>query len=136
MSRYNYKSPRRVNWVTILVLLILLGGGYAGWKFGPPYWQGYEVDEILSEYKNVAADLVDLNPTYRPDREQKIVADVYTRVSALGIKDTEEQPLEVGFGPNYAYLYVKYQVVVAHPFGKKTKMNFNRKASIPRGKAL
>ena len=136
MARYDYKSPRRVNWVSILVILVLLGGAYAGWKFAPQYWQSYKVDEILSEYKNVAAELSDLNPAYRPEREQKIVNDLYLRVQALGITDTPDQPLEVGFGPNYSHLYVKYQKVVSHPFGKKTRMNFHRKANIPRSRGL
>jgi hypothetical protein len=109
---------------------------YAGWKFGPAYWKGYKVDEVLSEYRNRAADLPLLNPDHQTAEAIKIKGDVYRRLQEMGIVDTEEQPLEVDFGPNYSYLYARYQIIVKHPFGKTTTMKFLRKQSIPKARGL
>jgi hypothetical protein len=135
-ERYNYKAPRRLNWVSVLIILGLLAMAYAGWKFGPAYWKGYKVDEVLSDYRNRASDLPGLSPQFQSAEADRIKGEVYQRLQELGIGDTEEQPLEVDFGPNFSYLYARYQIIVKHPFGKTTTMKFLRKQSIPKARNL
>ncbi len=133
---YNYKKPRTINWVSVLLVTALLAAGYCGWKFVPPYWKGIKVDSILSDVKNEASDLPLLSTEQRWSYEQKIKQRVYNEIRGLGIEDTHGQPIEVGFDPNYAYIYARYDIIVHHPFGKTTRMKFNRKVGIPSNKHL
>ncbi len=137
MTSYNYKKPRSFNLVSMFLLLLVAAGVYGAWKFGPPYWKRYKVDEILNEQKNVAGELQYMNSSSRVAIENKVLGEVYRRIKDdVGIEDTEEQPLQVGFANDYSYLWVKYQIVVKHPFGKRTKLDVERRATVPKTRGL
>jgi hypothetical protein len=136
MTVYKYKKPRSFNLVTVFLILGLLAIAYGAWKFIPPYWKGYKVDSVLAEAKLEASDLPLLSDEQRRNQELKISQRVYVQLRDLGVGDTQGQPVEVGFGPNYSYIYARYDIIVHHPFGKTTRMKFRRKVSIPSNKHL
>jgi hypothetical protein len=136
MTGYNYKKPRSINLVSVSLLLLVLAAAYAGWKFVPPWWKGIKVDGVLSDAKNDASDLQLMSENQRWEYEQKIRHRVYNELRELGLEDTQGQPVEVGFGPNYTYIYARYDIIVHHPFGKTTRMKFKRQVDIPTTKHL
>jgi hypothetical protein len=138
MTRYDYsRKPRSINGVSLFVLLILAGAGYAGWKFGPVYWQAQKVDEALDEIKLEVANIEDWKMDDKVAAQRKISAKAIARIHELGIEDQEDQPVEVFFSPDYRYIQAKYEIIVRHPvLLKPTKMIMNRKVRIPRTRAL
>jgi hypothetical protein len=130
---YDYKAPRRFNIVTLFVLLFIGAATYAGIKFGPVYWQGREVDEILDEQKLqlTQADLARLDETNRNHQIGVVIGGSLEAIRALGIVDYEEQPIEVFYSDDFTTLHARYMVVVEHPYGKPTVMTMNRKVKVP-----
>src|SRR6266498_760323 len=52
-------KPRRaerggVSWVTLLLLAIVVGGGYLGWVWMPLYFEHYTVQQVVRDYMNQA----------------------------------------------------------------------------------
>ncbi len=43
-----------ITWVTALLLLLLAGGGYLAWTWGPVYLVHYEVKQVVRDYINQA----------------------------------------------------------------------------------
>ncbi|HTN54198.1 MAG TPA: hypothetical protein VML50_17445 [Anaeromyxobacter sp.] len=43
-----------VNWVTLLMVSVLVGGGYLGWVYVPLYLAHFEVKQVVREYMNQA----------------------------------------------------------------------------------
>jgi hypothetical protein len=52
------ESPRAergaISWVTLLLLVILAGGGYLGWVWLPVYFELYTVKAVVRDYMNQA----------------------------------------------------------------------------------
>ncbi len=111
----SYSQPRRVNFVSVFLLLCVLAGGYAAWKFVPVYWQARKVDEALDETVAEAADFSIRNEDVRQKQGEKILNEAVARLHEMGIEDHAEQPLEVWWGDNYDTIHAKYRVIVEHP---------------------
>lgn len=131
MTTYEYNKPRRLNLVSFFVLLVVLAAAYAGWKFGPVYWQARKVDEALDEVKMSGATFYRMNPDVRQAEADKILARSIARIHELGVKDEPDQPIQVWFSPNFEKLQAKYMVIVKHPFGKPTVMIMERERPMP-----
>lgn len=59
MSGRASRSPRRVergevSWVTLLLLLILAGGGYLGWVWAPVWFEQGVVKQVVRDFMNQA----------------------------------------------------------------------------------
>ena len=129
---YDYKRPRRINVVSVFLLLVAIGAGYAGYKFIPVYWQARKVDQVLEEEKMAAVSFHRLREELRATSADVIVGKAVTRLYEMGIEDQVDQPLQVWFSPDYTELNARYQVVVRHPFEKSTVLTFDRHVSLPR----
>jgi hypothetical protein len=130
---YDYNKPRRLNIVSLLMLLIVLGAGYAGWKFIPVFWQSRKVDQVLDEEKMAAVGFHRLRDELRPAAADAIVAKAVTRIYEMGIEDQPDQPLQVWFDADYAALNARYQVVVRHLLvDKSTVITMDRRVAVPR----
>lgn len=130
---YDYNKPRRLNVVSLLLLLIVLAAGYAGWKFVPVYWQARKVDQVLDEEKMAAASIDRLRDDARATTADSVVAKAVTRIYEMGIEDQAEQPLQVWFDADYGALNARYQVVVRHPVVDKTTiMTMDRRVAVPK----
>jgi len=58
----SYGQPRRLNSVTVVMLLLALAAGYWVWRFFPAYFDGFTVDHLLKEAAS---------KTYRTSRLQE-----------------------------------------------------------------
>ena len=43
-----------VSWVTLLLVALLAGGGYAAWVWAPVYFENYAVKQVVRDYMNQA----------------------------------------------------------------------------------
>jgi hypothetical protein len=137
MTRYNYRAPRKFNWVSILLLVGAIAGGYWGIKFFPVYWKAWKVDEVLDSVKNEASDLRSISDqTKREEVAEGLRQRTERRIRELGIKDHEGFPLEVNYTEGYTHIYAKYRVLVSHPVGSPSVMNMNRRVKIPSDRNL
>jgi hypothetical protein len=128
MSQYAYTRPRRVNVMTVLLVVVVVLGVYLGVKFVPAYWNRYKVDEVLTDIAFQAIDLRLATPDARYDREQALVAKARERIAALGI-DAED--LDVYFDPEMSTVHADYTVVVDLVVLDPTVLDFRRAIDIP-----
>ncbi len=115
---------RRINPVAILLLLIVAAAVYLAWKIVPVYYQATEVDNILSGYKQEAAELDPYNAS--DQHEERIVDRIRDDLIDLGLDD----PL-VSFGAGYASIDVSYAVTVHFLFGQSHTFHFDRSMEVP-----
>ena len=131
---YDYNKPSRVNVVSVLLLLIVAGGIYAGVKFIPVYWQGKTVDRELDELRLRAIDFPRFAEDQRHRAGDDIVATAVAKLHELGIEDQPDQPVQVWFTPEYDQLHARYQIIVTHPGNviKPTVMTMERTVEVSR----
>lgn len=48
------RAERGVTWISFLLLLIVVGGGYLGWVWAPIYFEHYEIKQVVRDYMNQA----------------------------------------------------------------------------------
>lgn len=127
MPGYNYRKPRRLNWVSILLGLVVAAAIYGGVQFGPPYYRAWKVDTRLSD---VAMRASDLQTARDPVKEEELLLrEAREAIQELGVTD---EYLLVEFDPEYAHLRAAYAEEVTHPLvGKKTVLRFERTATVP-----
>ncbi len=121
------KGPRRINFISVAVILAIVCGIYAAVKFIPAYLKKGEVDTILDAARYEASQI---NEFSSADRRDRLIDDVRDKVLELG--DIPEETLDVYFDDDYAFLNVDYVVVVEHPFGKSTDLKFEQSVEIDR----
>jgi len=115
----------QINIVSVVLLLLALAVGYAGWKFGPVYWQARKVDSSLAGAKWEASKINMFEGDTRLDALENRVRD---ECLALGIDDAY---LEVYFSDDRRSLHADYQVDVHHIVGGTTTLKFRRVEEIP-----
>lgn len=121
------KGPRRINFVSIAVILAVVAAIYCGVKFIPVYLKKSDVSTILDAARYEAAQIDEFSS---PDRRERLIEDVREKVLDLG--DIAEETLHVYFDDDYAFLNVDYKVIVEHPFGKTTELEFEQSVEIER----
>ena len=121
------KGPRRINFVSIAVILAVVAAIYSGVKFIPAYLKKGDVSTILDEARHEASQI---NEFSSHNRRERLIDDVRDQVLELG--DIPEETLRVYFDDDFAFLNVDYVVVVEHPFGKTTELKFEQSVEIER----
>jgi hypothetical protein len=126
MARYG--GPRRLNAVTVTLLVGALGAGYWFWRFFPAYFDAWTVDHALREAANAIYKASRLRD---PDRSREL-KDIVNRcrkdiVEKAGIKDPDLE-VEIELDDESAVAMANYKVVVTHPgTTRTTTLHFNRK---------
>ncbi len=130
----DYKQPRRLNSVTIVLLMGVLAAGYWFWRFFPAYFDAWTVDHILKE---AASKVYRANLLREPERTQelqkildKVRADVAQHgPSAINCDDpTSGWLLNLDFEGTKATLTAEYCVVITHPvISRTTMLHFTRR---------
>src|SRR6266568_4998695 len=131
---YDYKAPRRLNIVSLFLVLAGAAGIYLGVKFLPVWWQGRSVDEVLDTFAIQAVSFGRYPEEARGREGDKIVAKAVARLHELGVEDQADQPIEVWFTPDFTELHARYEVIVEHNFGtylKPTVMHMHRVRRVP-----
>jgi hypothetical protein len=127
---YNFKKPSSVNFVSVLMLLAVLAGGYWVWKYGPVYYNRFKVDEILREGAVEATGLRRMTDAAQQQLQAKIVGTVIERVGGRGIT-VEDNGLQVYFSDDIRTLHADYYVIVKHLNGKTKTVTVRRSESVP-----
>ncbi len=132
---YSYKAPRRVNWVSLIIIVGVVIAAYAAWAYGRVYWKAQKVDEIVHDEGNAASDITMLGPNDQRKMGDKVLADTVERIVALGINTKlppEGNGLQVYFDQGYRTIHAKYTVTIKHPLiGKTSVLHFDRVGKIP-----
>jgi hypothetical protein len=130
-----YRQPRRINTVTIVMILVLGAAAYWMWVFFPTYWDAWTVDHELREG---ASALYKLNNLAEPQRQiemRKVLKDVQSRaIKRANITDPEFD-VEMEIEGDLLILTATYEVKIKHPVGNwitTLKMNRVQKANVKR----
>ena len=131
---YDYRKPRRLNIVSLFLVLGVAAGIYLGVKFLPVWWRVRQVDTKLDEYAVQVADFGRQAPEARDRAAEPILAKTVAELRAIGVDDQPDQALEVWFSPDYRELHARFEVIVEHNFGslvKPTVMMMHRIRKVP-----
>jgi hypothetical protein len=132
--RYNYKNPRRVNLVSVGLVVLLAAAGYAGWKLVPVYWSSYKVDELVGATA-AQADGIGMGQREARDKlEKQLLTALKERIAELGITP-EEHGLQVYFTDGFSALHAEYDIVVEFPFDKRFTRHFDVVSSVSAGRS-
>lgn len=121
------KYPRRINPVSVVVVLAIAAAIYAGVKFIPAYLNKGEVATILDQARYEASEI---NEFSSPNLRDRLLEEIREKVLDLG--DIPDETLHVYFDDDYAFLNVDYVFVVKHPFGNTTELEFEQSIEIER----
>lgn len=120
----NYKQPRKLNFVSISLYLLLAVGLYSAWKYVPPYYKAKKVDGILGDVRRDAGRFV--VGTGDP-REGSLLATLRKEVLDVGV---DEETLLIYFADDGQSLNVQFIEYVTHPIGETVELEFHRKETI------
>jgi hypothetical protein len=119
-----YGAPRKLNSVSVLLLLATIAGGYWLWRFFPAYWDSWTVDHILSETAHAVYKLNHLNEPERTKTLQELLEKTRADIIKKGnVVEDHDHPLTVNLDfpdENFAVVTAEYEVVVTHPYVHKT----------------
>ena len=120
------KGPRRINPTSVILVLLVVGVIYAGWKLGPVYLLGTKVETILDAAKYDAAEIEDFG--FDP-REDELLEDIRQQLLDLGLDD---EKLDVYISDDQRRIHADYTVVIDHPFEQTTTLERSHSIEIPR----
>lgn len=119
--------PRRINVVSVSIVLALLTVGYFAWKLIPPYLQANKVDTELAAAKNELGK----HDTRTGDdsRVRAVLEHTRAKLRDMGIDDPK---LELGLarGDKKHTIYAKYKVKVGLLFGQSITLSFHRSVTM------
>lgn len=122
-----YGQPRRINTVTIFMLLCALAAGYWVWRFFPAYFDGWSVDHLLKE---AASKTYRINRLQDPERTKQLTALVEATKADIRKQGNVTDPdLEVGLDidGDKAAVWADYHVIVTHAVGQyTTSLHFHK----------
>lgn len=120
-------KPRRINVVSVTLILMLVAGVYMGWKLIPPYLQAGKVDTALAAAKN---ELGKHDTRVGDDsRVRGVLERLRNHLIELGIDDPE---LQVGLerGEEKHTVFARYRVEVGLLLGGSITLKFHRTVSM------
>jgi hypothetical protein len=125
MARYG--TPRRLNTVSITLILIACGAAYWFWRFFPVHFDAWSIDHILKESASATYQTQHLGDSQRMEELKRIVDSARGKiVKEVGVHDPE-LTVNLNVDGDKATLTADYTVVVTHPwFNKTTTMHMHR----------
>jgi hypothetical protein len=124
-------GPRRFNWVSLVLLAGVAGGGYWLWKFFPVYYTNWQVDHALAEAVSETYRIAHQGEPGLSAAKLEIESTTRAKVVALGVDDPEMAlRLDIDAASQTATALCEYTVVVRHDwFKKQSVMHFRRAQS-------
>lgn len=124
-------KPRRINIVSVAIVVFFVTGGYLAWKLIPPYLQANNVDTELAAAKNELGKID--TRTGDDSRVTAILEATRTKLREMGVDDPE---LELGLtrGAKKHTIYAKYKVKVHLVFGQSITLSFHRTITMEAGR--
>jgi hypothetical protein len=122
-----YGTPRRINAVTITLILLAAAAGYWFWLFFPVHFDAWSVDHILKEAASQTYQTQRLTDSQRMEQLKLIVDGARGKIiKQVGIHDPE-LAVNLNVDGDKATVTADYSVVVKHPWiGKRTQMHLHR----------
>jgi hypothetical protein len=53
-GKSRHRERGGISWVTLLLIVLVVGGGYLGWVWAPLYFEHYAVKQVVRDYMNQA----------------------------------------------------------------------------------
>ena len=115
-----YKSPRKLNFISGIVLLALLAGVYSVVRFGPVYYRKWQAKSVLSEAASKAVSKRVFNERVGGGQEQiaEIVTWAEDRLRKLGVGDAT-LAVTISDKGDAIEAQAQYTERIKHPFVKK-----------------
>lgn len=122
-----YGQPRRLNAVTVFMLLCAAAAGYWMWRFFPAYFDGWTVDHILHESASACYRLAHLNDAIRAQELKKLVDKTRADIVQQASVTDPDLTVNLDLDGDLASISADYSVVVTHPFiDKTTTLHFHK----------
>jgi hypothetical protein len=124
-----YGQPRRLNAVTVLMLLVGLAAGYWVWRFFPAYFDAWSVDHLLSEAASATYRLNRLNEPERGKQLQALLDKTRADIVKQGNITDPDLAIHLDIDPagSNVSLSADYNVVITHPLvSRTTTLHFHR----------
>jgi hypothetical protein len=122
-----YGAPRRLNAVSVTLLLLGVVAAYWFWRFFPSYFDAWSVDHILKDAASQTYQANRLGDAQRMD-QLKIIVDTARKkiVKQVGIHDPELL-VNMNIDGDKALMTADYSVIVTHPgVNYVTHLHFHR----------
>ena len=115
-----YKSPRKINFISSIVILACLGGLYSVVRFGPVYYRKWQAKSVLSEAASKAVSKRVFNERIGGGQEnlQEIVEWSEDRIRKLGVTDAT-LAVTISDKGDAIQAQAQYTERIKHPFVKK-----------------
>ncbi len=125
-----YGQPRRLNALSVSMLLVMVAVSYWMWRFFPSYFDAWSVDHILKEAASQTYMANRLGDAERLKQLKLIVDGARSKiVKQVGITDPE-LVVDLNLDGDKAMMTADYSLVVTHPgIAYVTKMHFHREAA-------
>jgi len=125
----DYKQPRRINAVSVTLVLLLAAGGYWFWKFFPVYFEAWAVDHALKENVTRVYKIMQMGEPDRTTELTKLVETAKTDIKKkAGVKDPNVV-VNLNIDGPAATMTADYKVTVTHEwFNKTTRLELHRTA--------
>lgn len=116
-----YKAPRKLNFISFIVGVALLGGIYAAVRFGPCHYRKWQAKSVLSEAAAKAHAKRVFNEKIENGHEEigKIVEWAEGRLRKLGITDATLS-VTISNKEDGISAMAQYTERIKHPFVNKT----------------
>jgi hypothetical protein len=115
-----YAQPRRLNSVTVVLLLLAAAGGYWMWRFFPVYFDAWTVDHVLKELATAMYRANRLNEPERSKTMRELLDKGRSDIIAKANVTDPELRLDLEVQESTAEVTAQYTVVVTHPLVNRT----------------
>lgn len=123
----SYGQPRRLNAVTVFMLLCVAAGAYWMWRFFPVYFDGWTVDHELHEAASACYKLSHLNDSEKSKQLKALVDKTRADIVQQAHVTDPDLAVNLDIDGDTATLSADYSVVVTHPFiDKTTTLHFHK----------
>jgi hypothetical protein len=123
------RGPRSFNFVTVMLLLGLVGVGYGLWKFFPVWWQAWQVDRTLADGAARAYRLRTVREPAFTQSKEALLTDLRQKVVKLGIADPEMTVNLDFIGDDHVEVRCEYRAYVVHPYvNRYSELKMHRSA--------
>ena len=135
MATHYGQGPRRLNAVSVVLVLIALAAGYWLWRFFPVYFDGWTVDHTLKEAASQTYSVAHVAEPGRTKQLKVIVDKAREDIVKLAHVDDPDLTVNLDLDGNDVAVTADYSVVVTHPgthrtttlhFHKREKANVKR----------
>lgn len=125
-----YKQPRRLNFVSFLLALVLVAAGYSGYQFGPHYYHKWKAKGILSDAANKTYPKRMMDGWELQTFLSELQTKTEKRLKQVGIEDPKLD-VKITVRAKEIEAQANYVVIINHPFVKKsTTLYFRPKSTI------